>query len=83
MKSMLAMQSPHNSPWLPMRRRQAMQTGGKSRSASRPSMGRTMPRTLALGGRVAPNPSSASPGGISGMIGRKKPFLKVLTWTRV
>ena len=43
MKSILAKQAPHNSPWLPMRARQAMQTGGKSRSASRPSVGRTMP----------------------------------------
>jgi hypothetical protein len=27
-KSMLAKQAPHNSPWLPMRARQAMQTSG-------------------------------------------------------
>ena len=34
MKSILAQQSAHSSPWAPARLRQAMQTGGSRRSAS-------------------------------------------------
>ena len=34
MKSILVQQSPHKSPWAPTRFRQAMQTGGRRRSAS-------------------------------------------------
>jgi hypothetical protein len=41
MKSILAKQAPHKSPWLPMRVRQEMQTGGKSRSARWPSSERS------------------------------------------
>jgi len=83
MKSILAKQAPHNSPWLPMRARQAMQTGGKSRSASRPNMGRAIPNTLALGGvGVASSLSSASPVGITAMIGRMAPIRKAPTRTR-
>jgi hypothetical protein len=37
MKSILAKQAPHRRPWLPMRARHEMQTGGKSRSAMWPS----------------------------------------------
>jgi hypothetical protein len=40
MTSILAKQPPHSSPWPPMRVRQAMQTGGKRRSAKRPKSGR-------------------------------------------
>jgi hypothetical protein len=34
MKLILVQQSPHKSPWAPTRLRQAMQTGGRRRSAS-------------------------------------------------
>ena len=34
MKSIFVQQSPHSSPWAPMRLRHAMQTGGSRRSAS-------------------------------------------------
>ena len=37
MKSILAKQAPHKRPWLPMRARHEMQTGGKSRAAMWPS----------------------------------------------
>ena len=40
MKSILAKQAPHRRPWLPMRARHEMQTGGKSRSAMWPSSAR-------------------------------------------
>lgn len=79
MKSMLAKQSPHNSPWLPMRRRQAMQTGGKSRSASQPNAGR---RKSALAGFIAGEAggaarlSSPSPIGMTAMIERGGPNFK-------
>lgn len=36
MKSILAKQSPHKSPWAWMRRLQEMQTGGSRRSATAP-----------------------------------------------
>lgn len=61
MNSMLAKQAPQSSPWLPMRVRQAMQTGGKSRSASRPSTGRTTPGAPARGASACSRPISASP----------------------
>jgi len=72
MKSMLAKQAPHRSPWLPMRVRQEMQTGGRSRSASRPSIGRIRPapaRALAGEAGGVSRPSSASPIGMDAMIG--------------
>ena len=37
MKSILAKQAPHKRPWLPMRARHEMQTGGTSRAAMWPS----------------------------------------------
>jgi len=41
MKSIRAKHAPQSSPWLKIRRRQEMQTGGRRRSAIRPpSMGR-------------------------------------------
>lgn len=36
MKSILAKQAPHKRPWLPMRARHEMQTGGKSTAAMWP-----------------------------------------------
>ena len=51
MKSILAKYEPHRRPWLPMRARQEMQTGGKSRSATWPSSVRTGLRQV-----VAPEP---------------------------
>jgi|GEM_PF-818322 hypothetical protein len=51
MKSILAKHEPHRRPWLPMRARQEMQTGGKSRSATWPSSVRTGLRQV-----VAPEP---------------------------
>ena len=51
MKSILAKQAPHSNPWLKMRARQAMQTGGSSRSAARPSADRKA--------AVAPAPKDA------------------------
>ena len=69
MKSMLAKQAPQRSPWLPMRLRQAMQTGGKRRSARRLRIGRTMPIAPTLGGASgASRPSSASRLVINAMI---------------
>jgi len=47
-----------------MRARQAMQTGGKSRSAIRPTVGRTMPEPLAREEEGASSRSSASPVGM-------------------
>lgn len=40
MKSMRAKQSPQRSPWLEMRDRHAMQTGGSNRFAAAPSTDR-------------------------------------------
>jgi hypothetical protein len=79
MKSMLAKQGPQRSPWVPMRVRQAMQTGGKRRSARRVSTGRMTP---ALAGRVtgaggASRLSSASPVGMEAMIELGRLKLKV------
>ena len=71
MKSILAKQAPHRSPWLPMRVRQEMQTGGRRRSARRPSMGRitpAAPRALAGEAGGASRLSSASPIGMDAMI---------------
>lgn len=71
MKSMLAKQAPHRSPWLPMRVRQLMQTGGRGRSARRPSIGRLKPaaaRARAGEAGGAFKPSSASPIGMDAMI---------------
>jgi hypothetical protein len=53
MKSILAKQAPHKSPWLPMRVRQEMQTGGKSRSARWPSSERSGLRPAAPAAREA------------------------------
>jgi len=71
MKSILAKQAPHRSPWLPMRVRQEMQTGGRRRSARRPSIGRitpAAPRALAGEAGGASRLSSASPIGMDAMI---------------
>lgn len=71
MKSILAKQAPHRSPWLPMRVRQEMQTGGRRRSARRPNIGRMKPAALgALAGEAggASRLSSASPIGMDAMI---------------
>ena len=43
MKSIFVQQSPHSSPWAPMRLRHAMQTGGSRRSASAMSAPRNAP----------------------------------------
>jgi hypothetical protein len=67
MKSILAKQAPHRSPWLPMRVRQEMQTGGRRRSARRPSIGRmkpAAPRALAGEAGGASRLNSASPIGM-------------------
>ena len=48
MKSILAKQAPQSSPWLPMRVRQEMQTGGRRRSATWPSSVRTGLRQAAV-----------------------------------
>jgi len=79
MKSMLAKQAPHRSPWLKMRVRQEMQTGGRRRSARRPSIGRTKPAALRSFTRVAGGASrlsSASPIGMEAMIRPEGPKLK-------
>jgi len=65
MKSILAKHSPQSRPWLKMRLRQAIQTGGRRRSASRPSHGHTIAAKSAPGGTDgAFRPSSASPVGM-------------------
>ena len=63
MKSIWAKQAPQSSPWLPMRLRQAMQAGGRRRSASRPKSGRIRraPAGALAGGSATPsmlNPAS-------------------------
>lgn len=71
MKSILAKQAPHRRPWLRMRMRQEMQTGGRRRSARRPSIGRmnrAAARALAGAAEGASRPSSASPIGMAAMI---------------
>jgi hypothetical protein len=69
MKSMLAKQAPQSSPWLTMRRRQEMQTGGSRRSASRRSIGRIKaapaPPLAVAGEAGGSRPSSASPVGMA------------------
>lgn len=63
MKSSLAKQSPQISPWLKMRARQEMQTGGSRRLAMRPSTGRKTPclHRSPKGAGEIPRPSSPSP----------------------
>ena len=85
MKSIRAKQAPHRSPWLPMRVRQEMQTGGRRKSASRPSTDRTEPDAAPVTrGCVAEaedcgsRPSSASPIGMETMIGPER--LKLKAW---
>jgi hypothetical protein len=56
MKSILAKQALHRRPWLPMRVRQEIQTGGKSRSARWPSSVRTSLRQA-----VPPEPEGCAP----------------------
>jgi hypothetical protein len=74
MKSILVKQAPHRSPWLPMWVRQDMQTGGRRRSARRPSIGRmtpAAPRALAGEAGGASRLSSDSPLGMNAMkVGR-------------
>ena len=53
MKSILAQQSPHSSPWAPARLRQEMQTGGSRRSAASASAPRTASAAETSLGRVA------------------------------
>jgi hypothetical protein len=60
MKSILAKQAPHRGPWLQMRVRQAMQTGGKSTSARRPSIDRKGLTLVASAARAASGPSKLS-----------------------
>ena len=70
-KSMLAKQAPQRSPWLAMGARQAMQTGGNSRSARRPRIGRTILATrwaLPRDTGVVSKPSSASRAGMAAII---------------
>lgn len=43
MKSILAKQAPQRRPWLPIRVRQTMHTGGRKRLASVPATNRTEP----------------------------------------
>jgi len=79
MKSMLAKQAPHNNPWLPIRRRQAMQTGGSSKSASRPNTERMNPapaRLIAGDAGGAARLSSPSPIGMAAMIEPAGPNFK-------
>lgn len=85
MKSIRAKQAPHKSPWLPMRVRQEMQTGGRRKSASRPSIDRTEPEAAPLTrARVVEaegcgsKSSSASPIGMETMIGPERLKLKAL-----
>ena len=71
MKSILAKQPPHSNPWLPMRRRQAMHTGGSSKSATRPNTERVSPaptRLIAEDADGAPRLSSPSLTGMAPMI---------------
>ncbi len=60
MKSILAKQAPHRGPWLQMRVRQAMQTGGKSTSARRPSIDRKGLTLVASAARAASGASKLS-----------------------
>ncbi len=85
MKSIRAKQAPHKSPWLPMRVRQEMQTGGRRKSASRPSIDRTEPEAAPLtracvaeAADCGSRPSSASPIGMEIMIGPER--LKFKAW---
>lgn len=64
MKSILVQQSPQRSPWAPTRLRQAMQTGGKRRSASAMSPPRSAPlveEDCAAGPEVISAPPIAMP----------------------
>ena len=56
MKSILAKHEPHRRPWLPIRARQEMHTGGKSRSATWSISVRT-----GLRQDVAPEPEDCAP----------------------
>jgi hypothetical protein len=85
MKSIRAKQAPHRSPWLPMRVRQEMQTGGRRKSANRPSIERTepdaAPLTLACAAEAedcGSRSSSASPIGMETMIRPERLNLKAL-----
>lgn len=76
MKSILAKQVPHRSPWLPTRVRQEMQTGGKRKSARRRSIDAAVPDLSAAIAPASPRlsrPSSASPVGMAAMIGPEAP----------
>ena len=75
MKSILAKQAPQSSPWLPMRVRQEMQTGGRrNRQAAEH---RAQCRRPSAGGAAgASRPSSASPVGMATMIGPDGPGYK-------
>ena len=85
MKSIRAKQAPHKSPWLPIRVRQEMQTGGRRKSASRPSIDRTEPEAAPLtracvteAEGCGSKSSSASPIGMETMIGPER--LKLKAW---
>ena len=60
MKSILAKRAPHRRPWLPMRARREMQTGGKSRavrqavSASRDGSAAALSSTPVMGTMMEP-----------------------------
>ena len=79
MKSMVAKQAPQRSPWLKMRVRQEMQTGGTKRSARRLSIGRSRPTALRFVTREAGGASrlsSASPIDMEAMLRPERPKLK-------
>ena len=79
MKSILAKQPPHKSPWLPLRVRQLMQTGGRRRSARRASIGRmtrSSARSVVEEADGASKLSSAPPIGMEAMIRPRGPELK-------
>jgi hypothetical protein len=86
MKSILAKQAPQMSPCPPMRVRQTMQTGGRSRSASGESsdLSETAKgRAFALSGGAGTPAISASLIDMGAVIERKAPALEERRlWTR-
>lgn len=79
MKSILAKQAPQMSPCPPMRVRQTMQTGGRSRSASGESSdlsGTAKGRAFALSAGAGTPAISASLIDMGAMIERKAPALE-------
>ena len=82
MKSILAKQAPQRSPWLKTRARQEMQTGGKTRSAKRPSMGRNAPALAQLPKGAADIAWPSCPSPMTPIISRNGAWLKARSLAR-